>query len=83
MKTEHAHGLALYRPLASIRTRLRAYATWFNAHRPHQGLGNRTPDEVHTGRSTKPTSVPLRAALEVRNMDDDRNLPILKLRRAA
>lgn len=43
-------GIAAWRStnptLASIRMSLRAYAPWFNAHRPHPRLGQRTSDEV-------------------------------------
>lgn len=83
MKAEHAHGLNLFRPLDSIRARLRAYVAWFNAHRPHQGLGGRTPEEVFTGRVRVVKAVPLRAVLEVEHIDENRDLPILRLRRAA
>jgi putative transposase len=65
MKTEYARGLLLYRPLKTIEWLLLGYTTWFNAHRPHQGLGGRTPDEVHFGKSTGAKLVPLRAAVEV------------------
>ena len=83
-KVEHARGLFLYRPLRAIEQRMRSYAFgWFNVHRPHQGLDQRTPDEVHFGRSTRATSVPLRAVLAVRHVDGDRELPVLSLRRAA
>ena len=82
-KAEHAHGLNLFRPLASIRARLRAYVSWFNAQRPHQGLGGRTPDEVFTGRVHTPKTVPLRAVLEVTHIDGNRDLPALRLRPAA
>jgi hypothetical protein len=65
------------------RARLQSYAAWFNEHRPHQGLGNRTPDEVHHGQSTRARSVPLRAALAVAYSDGNHDLPILALRHAA
>ena len=32
-----------------IRHELGLYTTWYNAHRPHQGLGGRTPTEVYAG----------------------------------
>ena len=48
-------------------------ARWFNAHRPHQGLGGRTPDEVHFGKSTRAKLVPLRAVVEVKFLDGDRD----------
>ena len=73
----------LFRPLRSIETRLRTYAAWFNQERPHQGLALRTPDEAHLGRSTRAKAVPLRAALAVMHVDEDRELPVLRLRRAA
>src|SRR5262245_52748052 len=80
MKGEYARGLLLCRPLRSIERRLGAYAGWFNAHRPHQGLDGRTPDEVHFAVSTRAKSVPLRAAVEVMHLDSDRQLPVLRLR---
>jgi putative transposase len=82
-KTEHAGRLVLYRPVARIERSLSAYADWFNRHRPHQGLGQRTPDEVHHGTSTRATSVPLRAVLEAQPLDGDRHLPVLRLRAVA
>ncbi len=33
----------------AIRREIACYATWFNDHRPHSGLGGRTPLEVFTG----------------------------------
>jgi putative transposase len=82
-KFEYANGLLVWRPIRSIDARLRSYASWFNEHRPHQGLGGRTPDEVHDAKSTRAKSVPLRAAIEVRLLDDDRDLPVLRLRKVA
>jgi putative transposase len=73
----------LYRPLAVIERRLASYVAWFNAHRPHQGLGQRTPDEVYFDRPTAAASVPVRAALEVRCHDGHHDLPVLTLRHAA
>jgi transposase InsO family protein len=33
-----------------LRRELALYAHWYDRHRPHQGLGGRTPDEVYFGR---------------------------------
>jgi len=33
----------------AVREALRAYFDWYNAARPHQGLGDQTPDEVYAG----------------------------------
>jgi len=83
LKTEYAGGLFLYRPLRAIEANLASYAGWFNTERPHQGLGNRTPDEVHAGRAKRARAVPRRAVLSVRYFGNDRALPVLRLRRAA
>jgi putative transposase len=92
MKSEYAGGLVLFRPLGSIRVRLTSYVAWLNRDMPHQGLAQRTPEEVHTGRSTRPAAVPLRAGLVARcgfpvvyaeYVAGDRDLPVLRLRRAA
>ena len=82
-KAEYAGRLVLYRPVASIERALAGYARWFNGHRPHQGLGQRTPDEVHFGTSTRAPSVPLRAVLDAQALDGDRQLPVLRLRAVA
>ena len=83
MKYEFAHGLILFRTLPAIHRKLLGYVTWFNEHRPHQGLGQRTPDEVYFGRDTRPQSVPLRGELVADLVDDDCALPVLRLRAAA
>jgi hypothetical protein len=83
MKVEYARGLHLFRPLRAIETKLRAYVRWFNEERPHQGLGQRTPDEVHFMKVTAAREVPLRAELVAGHMDSNRELPVLRLRRIA
>lgn len=82
IKREYARGLFLYQPPRSIERDLARYAEWFNTERPHQGLGNRTPDEIHEGGRRRPPRPPVRAALRVRYLGDDRALPILRLRAA-
>ena len=83
MKTEYARGLVLFRTIRSIESKLRGYADWFGAHRPHQGLAGMTPDKVHEGTSTGATVVPLCAVVEVGHVDRDVRLPVLRLRHAA
>jgi putative transposase len=84
LKSEYARGLFLYAPLRAIERRLRHYALdWFNRERPHQGLGLGTPDEVYFGRRRRTRLAPSRATLGVRFLHGDRELPILRLRRAA
>jgi putative transposase len=84
MKQEYARGIFLYQPLRSIEADLENYAEWFNTERPHQGLGDRTPEEVHEGQRRPPLQrAPGRATICVRHLGNDRALPILRLRRAA
>jgi hypothetical protein len=84
MKQEYARGLFLYQPLQRIEANLEKYAWWFNTERPHQGLGNRSPDEVHDERRHPPPQrAPGSATIAVRFLGNDRALPILRLRRAA
>jgi hypothetical protein len=66
MKDEYATGLLLYRTLPGIEADIQRYAEWYNAERPHQGRGNRAPDEVHEGRRRIPRRFPARVTLRVR-----------------
>ena len=83
LKEEFVRGLALYRPLVSIERSLRYYAVWFDAERPHQGLDQRTPDEVFFGHSTRADCVPRDSVLAVQCVGGDHGLPLLRLRSAA
>jgi hypothetical protein len=83
MKREYVTALFLYRPKAAIETRLRRYARWVNQERPHQGRGNRTPDQVYRGRPSGAVRNVTSGMLHVRFLDGDRRLPILRLANAA
>jgi len=83
LKVEFASGLFLWRPLPRIERMLQAYAAWFNAERPHQGLGQRTPHEIHFGTCTRARAVPLRPALVVMAHDAEGVLPVVRWRHAA
>jgi len=83
LKSEYVRHLFLHRPTRALETRLRRWARWFNGHRPHQGLGQRTPDDVYRRRPPKPVSSATAGTLSVRFLDGDRRLPVLRLRRAA
>lgn len=84
MKGEYARGLFLYRPVRAIERDLANYAAWFNTERPHQGLGGRTPDDAHRGkRRRRSRRRPVRAALRVSYLGEDRALPVLRLGAAA
>ena len=65
-----------------LQRRASTYAVWFNAHRPHQGLGGATPDDVYYGRSTKQR--PRRhGVLRLRHLNGDPGLPIYSVARRA
>jgi len=83
MKNEHVRHLFLYRSTAAIDLRLKRWARWFNTHRPHQGLGQQTPDEVYRGRPPRQTRNLTAGTLSVRFLDGDKRLPILRLSRVA
>jgi transposase InsO family protein len=83
MKHEYVRHLFLYRSTAAIEQRLNRWRRWHNAERPHQGLGQRTPDDVFFDRPRKPTRDLTGGTLHVRFLDGDKRLPILRLRDAA
>ena len=83
MKQEYVRRLFLYRSTPAIETRLLRYAAWFNEERAHQGLGQRTPDDIYFDRPAKPARDITGGTLQVRFHDGDRRLPVLRLRSAA
>jgi putative transposase len=83
MKSEYARGLFLYKPLRSIERDLLRFVSWFNAERPHQALGHRTPDEIHTDRPRRRPRVLTSGVLAARFLGGDHRLPILRLRHVA
>ena len=75
----------------TMRHELASYVSWFAEHRPHQGLGGRTPNEVYdelpacnlaSKEPQKAQTIP-RRELVVRYHEGRRELPIVELRRAA
>jgi putative transposase len=83
MKQEYVRHLFLYRSATAIETRLRRYAAWFNRERVHQGLDQRTPDEVYHGRPPGDVRDLTAGTLSVRFLDGDHRLPVLRLLDAA
>ncbi len=79
MKHEYVRHLFLYRSAPAIETRLRRCAAWFNEERAHQGLGQRTPDDIYFDRSAKPARDITGGTLQVRFHDGDRRFPVLRL----
>lgn len=82
-KQEYVRHLFLYRSVKAIDAKLRRYQTWFNSERPHQGIGQRTPDDVYFDRPAQAPRSTTDSKLHVRFLDGDRRLPILRLHRAA
>ncbi len=83
MKHEYVRHLFLYRSTKALDLRLKRWARWHNAERPHQGLGQQTPDEIYRGRPPGRTRDLTAGTLSVRFLDGDKRLPILRLTRAA
>jgi putative transposase len=83
MKQEYVRHLFLYRSTKAIDLRLKRWARWHNAERPHQGLKQQAPDEVYSGRPPGRTRDLTAGTLSVRFLDGDQRLPILRLSRAA
>ena len=83
LKTEYVRHLFLHRSIRALEVRLRRWQRWFNSFRAHQGLEQRTPDDVYRGRRPRKARDVTAGALHVRFLDGDRRLPILRLRRAA
>lgn len=83
MKHEYVRHLFLYRPMGALESRLRRWCRWHNAERPHQGLGQQTPDDIYRHRPPRPTRNLTGGTLHVRFFDGDRRLPVLRLDDAA
>ncbi len=83
LKEAFARGLFLFKPISTMERELRSYARWHAIARPHQGLGPRAPDAVHAGRARPRLRRLEKACLEVSFLDNDRCLPLLRLRPAA
>jgi len=47
MKNECCRRIVVPMQVAKLRAEVSLYCIWYNHHRPHQGLGGRTPDEVY------------------------------------
>lgn len=84
-KEEFARGMMLFRPTRMIERDVHRYVRWYNVERPHTSLGYRTPEEVFSGRRVSARTPRARdtGVLEIRLLEGDSRLPILRLRRAA
>lgn len=83
MKEDYVRHVFLHCPIRTLETRLRRWQCWHNAHRPHQGVGQRTPDNVYYRRRPRRARQVTAGTLSVRFLDGDPRLPILRLRDAA
>ena len=93
LKTEAMRVITVPFRLAAMRAELVAYTGWYDAHRPHQSFGGRTPAEVYekleradqrvgSGSVTPLTSgKPL--ALKVSYVEGRKHLPVVELKAAA
>ncbi len=83
MKQEYVRLLFLHRPICALETRLRRWARWRNSWRPHQGLEQRTSDDVYHRQRPRRARNLTAGTLSVRFLDGDLRLPIPRLRDAA
>jgi putative transposase len=93
LKTEAMRVIMVPFSLAAVRAELAAFVQWYDAHRPHQSFGGRTPAEVYEGleradRRVGPESESRltsgkRLALEASYLEGRKHLPIVELRAAA
>ncbi len=69
----------------AMRRDLDCYQRWFERHRPHQGMGGRTPHEIYNDTKSLPPVVDTRSPLElvVHYHEGRRELPIVELKNAA
>ena len=82
-KDPELRGGLVQRPIRALEARLRRWQRWHNSLRPHQGLEQRTPDDVYRGRRPRRVRHLTAVTLSVRFLDGDPRLPTLRLRDAA
>ena len=99
MKSECTRRILVPLGFDPMRQEVACYATWYNLHRPHQGLGGLTPAEARDGETHSAMSFETRPHwpahldeerervrrlhLVVKFMDARRQLPIVELKRVA
>lgn len=86
LKTELADALFLWFTPRLAESSLRAWTSWYQRYRPHQGRGGLTPDEMLRGRARRRllrVEPDVRWHLEREHLASERALPIYRLRRAA
>ena len=94
MKEEAFARIVVPMSLGLLARELDAYLVWYHEHRPHQGLGGRTPREVldvggKRVRSRRPRAPPVRHSkmrprrLVVSFIETRRHLPVVSFKRAA
>ena len=92
-KTEAMRVIAVPFSLEAMRAELVAFVRWYDAYRPHQSCGGRTPAEVYEGReradqrtgtgSTGRLTSGRQVALDVSYLEGRQHLPIVELMPAA
>ena len=86
LKEEFIRHLPLWLSPSSLERRVRAWTEWHAKHRPHQGLGGKTPEDV---RRCRPSRRPLKIGsadrwiLERRDLRNEPLCPVYTLRRAS
>jgi transposase InsO family protein len=87
LKTEWLRRIIIPLDMKYVRGKLTAYIRWYNFYRPHQGLGGSTPAEIYNSKQRKKDMFKFdpeeKLRLIVSFYEGDRQLPIIKLKRAA
>ena len=87
MKKEWTRRILIPLDTNSLRKKLTTYMRWYNFFRPHQGLDGATPAEIYIVKSQKENVRKFdrkeKLQLLVTFYKGDRQLPIIRLKRAA
>lgn len=89
MKNEGFRHFLVPLRLEDMRRELSLYVSWYNQHRPHQGLEGRIPFDFYHGNHADPPYYETRGNSSVKlflivsPLEDRRHLPIVELRQAA
>jgi putative transposase len=82
LKAEYAFRWLLLLPVARVNQVLHGYVLWHARHRPHQGLGGRTPEEVFHGRR-RATPEGQVVGVRLTYLKGDDRLPVYRALKAA
>ena len=90
MKSEFTNRILIPLNMDGFRRELGWYMAWYNEHRPHQSLDGRTPQDLYSNARAQappagavPNSKLPKVELQVEHFNGSRQLPIIRLTKAA